>query len=252
VTDKDKQQLEDEYLREQEDIEELDSLQDQDDDLEEEDLVSTEQQIAESAPTKRSPKGWMIASIILFAALLYALIQPPFGKTSETVASVNGVNISRDMLYDEMVKTGGAPILDNMITEELMDQEAEETGVKVTDSDVESEIAMIKKGFPTEEEWEAALSQNGTTEDQLRIDIVKQVQMRKLLEAETQVSDEEINTFYEENLQAMSTPDKVPTLEEKKEEIRYQLVYQKVSEAAPAWIEKIRAEAEIENSLEVK
>ncbi|MEX2415903.1 MAG: SurA N-terminal domain-containing protein [Paenibacillaceae bacterium] len=240
MTDKDQQLVEEEYLEEQDDIQE------------EQELASTEQPLKQSTPTNRAAKVWMIASIVLFAALIYAIIQPPFNESSETIASVNGVSISKDMLYDEMIKTGGAPILDNMIIEELLDQEAEETGVKVTDSDVESEISMIKKGFPTEEEWTTALAQNGTTEEKLRIDIVKQVQMRKLLEPQTPVTDEEIKLFFEENLEAMSTPDKTPTLDEKKEEIRYQLIYQKVSELAPSWIEEIKAKAEIENSLEVK
>lgn len=242
-----KDQVEEEYLKEQDDIQE-----EQDDIQEEGELTSTEQQLVKSTPSNRATKTWMIASAVLFAALIYVIIQPPFNKSSETLASVNGVVISKDMLYDEMAKTGGASILDSMITEELLDQEAEKTGVKVTDSDVESEISMIKKGFPTDKEWEAALAQNDTTEEQLRTNIVKQVQMRKLLEPQTPVTDEEIKLFYEKNLEAMSTPDKTPTLEEKKEEIRYQLVYQKVSELAPAWIEKIKAKAKIVNSFEVK
>lgn len=246
--DRDQQQVELEHLEAQDEIQE-----DQDISPDVEELATTEQQLEKPTPTKSVTKVWMIASIVLFAALIYALIQPPFNKSSETIASVNGVSISKDMLYAEMIQTGGAPILDNMIIEELLDQEAEETGVKVSDSDVDTEISMIKKGFPTDEEWTAALAQNGTTEKQLRIDIVKQVQMRKLLEPQiTPVTDEEINLFYVENLEAMSTADKIPTLEEKKEEIRYQLVYQKVTELAPAWIEEIKAKAKIENTLEVK
>jgi foldase protein PrsA len=254
MTDKDQQRAEEEYLEQQEDTLEKqdDILEDQDFSQKEEEFVSSEQKLERSVPTNRSTKVWMIASIVLFAALIYAIIQPPFNKSNETLASVNGVNISKDMLYAEMIKTGGAPILDTMITEELLDQKAKETGVKVTDSDVDREISMIKKGFPTDEEWTAALTQNGTTEKKLRIDIVKQVQMRKLLEPQTAVTDEEIKSFYDENLKAMSTADKVPTLEEKKEEIRYQLIYQKVTELAPAWIEKLKAKAKIENSLEVK
>ncbi len=218
----------------------------------EQEETHTEQQLEQTVTTKSATKVWMVASIVLFAALIYALIQPPFGKSNDTVASVNGISISKDMFYDEMIKTGGAPILDNMITEELLNQEAKESGITVTDSDVDNEITMYKKNYPSEEEWIATLAQRGTTEEQLRTELVKEIQLRKLLEPQTPVTDEEINLFYTENLEAMSTPDKVPTLDEKKEEIRYQLVYQKLSEVFPAWIEEVKAKAEIENSLEVK
>lgn len=245
-------QMDQENLKDQEDL-----LEQQDEFLEEEQEESQEeahieQPLDHPVRTNRSNKVWMIASIVLLAALIYTLIQPPFGKSSETVASVNGVEISKDMLYDEMIKTGGAPLLDNMITEELLNQEAEESGIKVTDSDVDNEIAMYKKNFPTDEEWNATLVQRGTTEEQLRIELVKEIQLRKLLEPQTPVTEEEINTFYTENLEAMSTEEKVPTLDEMKEEIRHQLVYQKLSEVFPTWIEEIKAKAEIENSLEIK
>ena len=245
----------------QEDLDQEDILEQQDEVVEEEqdelqEEAPTEQQLTPTsttaANTNRSNKMWMIASIVLLAALIYALIQPPFGQSSETVASVNGVEISKDMLYDEMIKTGGAPLLDNMITEELLNQQAEEQGIKVTDTDVDDEITMYKKNFPTDEEWNATLVQRGTTEEKLRVELVKEIQLRKLLEPQTPVTEEEINTFYTENLEAMSTEEKVPTLDEMKEEIRYQLVYQKLSEVFPTWIEEIKAKAKIENTLEVK
>jgi foldase protein PrsA len=259
MSEKDQQQIDEELLQEQEDIQEdqTDNQVDQDvqvveDDFQDDELTSTEPEVVHAAPSSRTNKVWMIASIVLLAALIYALIQPPFGKSNESIATVNGVKISKDMLYDEMVKTGGAPILDSMIVEELMNQKAKETGIKVTKEDVDNEIIMFKKGYATDEEWQAVLDQNGTTEDKLRLDIVMQVQIRKLLEDKTPVTDEEISKFYTDNLEAMKTADKTPTLEEKKDEIRYQLVYQKVSELAPAFIDEVKAKADIENSLEVK
>lgn len=259
MTEKDQQQIEEELLLEQDDIQEdrTDNQVDQDvqvveDNFQEEEFTSTEPDAVKTAPSNRSAKVWMIASIVLFAALIYAIIQPPFSKSSESIASVNGVSISKDMLFDEMVKTGGAPILDSMIVEELLNQKAEETGIKVTQDDIDNEIIMFKKGYATDEEWQAVLEQNGTTEDQLRLDIVMQVQIRKLLEDQTPVTEEEISKFYTENLEAMKTANKTPTLEEKKDEIRYQLVYQKVSELAPAYIDGVKGKADIKNTLEVK
>ncbi|TCZ78806.1 hypothetical protein E0485_06940 [Paenibacillus albiflavus] len=43
-----------------------------------------------------------------------------------------------------------------------------------------------------------------------------------------------------------------PTFEEKKDEIRQQLIDEKLNEDVPAWIQKIQAEAKIDNKLEAK
>lgn len=255
MTEKDDQQLEKEIASEQEhsldnQLEEIDeNFHEEQDNLEDDELTSSPTEAIQSKPSNSSTKVWMITSIVLLAALIYALIQPPFNNNSESVATVNGVSISKDKLFDKMIETGGLPILDTMIIEEILDQKAVEQGIKITSSDIDEEIGMFKLNFPTDEEWQAVLAQNGTTEDDLRKDLVIRLQIRELLASKTDVTDEEISNFFDENVDAMTVGDKVPTLEEKKEEIRYTLVNQKVDQLAQAYIEEARASADIKNNL---
>jgi foldase protein PrsA len=213
-------------------------------------IASDDPETVVATTSNRSARVWMIASIVLLAALIYALIQPPFNNKSDSVATVNGVSISKDMLFDKMIETGGAPILDNMIVEEILKQKAEENGIKVTSTDIDDEINMFKKNFSADGEWQTVLQENNTTEDELRENIVLQLQIRKLLASQTIVTDDEISKFFDENVEAMTIDDKAPTLEEKKDEIRYTLVNQKVSELAPGFIEEARASAKIKNTLQ--
>ncbi|MGM0882208.1 MAG: peptidylprolyl isomerase [Bacillota bacterium] len=296
----------------------------------------------QQAPKGGSSKVWIAISAILAIALIIVLIKPPFGSSNETVATVNGVNISKDRLYDALITAGGAATLDNLITEELIAQEAKAKSITVTDADVTAEIDLIKKSIGSEEQFNSALAQAGMTLESLQKNTKIDLTIRKILEPRTDVTEEEIQQFYNENKESLGTPEQiqashilvatkeeadaivaelkqgadfatlakekstdpgskdnggdlgffgrgamaaefeeaafalkvnelsgvvqtefgfhiikktaekaavVPTFEEKKEEIRKQLVAQEVGELSQAWIQEIRTKAKITNTL---
>ncbi|UVI32452.1 peptidylprolyl isomerase [Paenibacillus spongiae] len=159
----------------------------------------------------KSGKGWMIASIVLAVLLAAALIKPPFGGSNEVVAQVNGVDIKKDQLFDSMVELGGDSILENLINEELINQEAKKAGITVTDEDINKEIDTLKKNFPSEEEFNAALMQSNMTIDDLKEQMPIQIQMRKLLEpkAKESVTDEQVKQYFDENKSMYDTEEQV-------------------------------------------
>lgn len=164
----------------------------------------------QQAPGGGSGKAWIIVSAVLAILLVVVLIKPPFGRASnETVATVNGVNISKDRLYDELVLAGGATTLDNLITQELIAQEAKAKSITVTDADVDSEIELIKKGFPSEEEFNATLAQYKMTLETLKKDTKVNLTIRKILEPKTDVTAEEIQQFYDANKATLGTPEEI-------------------------------------------
>lgn len=164
----------------------------------------------QQAPGGGSGKAWIIISAVLAILLVVVLIKPPFGGArNETVATVNGVNISKDRLYDELVLAGGATTLDNLITQELIAQEAKAKSITVTDADVDSEIELIKKGFPSEEEFTATLAQYNMTLETLKKDTKVNLTIRKILEPKTDVTAEEIQQFYDANKATLGTPEEI-------------------------------------------
>ncbi|MFD2699126.1 peptidylprolyl isomerase [Paenibacillus shunpengii] len=152
---------------------------------------------------------WMVISGVLAAALIIVLIYPPFGGGKEAVASVNGTDISKDELYNELVTLGGQSTLENMITMELVDQAASEANVTVTEEDVNAELETLKTQYGGEEAFNSALAQSGMTLDALKKNMDLQVKMRKILEPQTEVTDEQISTYYEENKASFATPEQV-------------------------------------------
>ncbi|MGG1634002.1 peptidylprolyl isomerase [Paenibacillus sp. NRS-1760] len=209
-----------------EQTEEQDKLSDQDTAIEEELQQELNEELPEAsndevraaalnsesvhqAPKGGSGKAWLIVSAVLAILLIVVLIKPPFGSSNETVATVNGVNIGKDRLYDELVKAGGPATLENIITQELIVQEAEANNVKVTDADVDAEIALIKKSFGTDEQFNAALAQYNMTLENLKSDTKINLTIRKVLEPKTDVTAEEIQQFYDTNKAALGTPEQI-------------------------------------------
>lgn len=152
---------------------------------------------------------WMIVSGVLAVILIIVLIKPPFGGDNEAVASVNGTKITKDELYNELVALGGTSTLDNMITMKLIDQAAADANVTITDEDVNAEIESLKTQFGGEEALNSALAQSGMTLDDLKKNTEIQVKIRKILEPQTKVTDEDISTYYEENKDTFATPEQV-------------------------------------------
>ncbi|GMK49180.1 hypothetical protein PghCCS26_63100 [Paenibacillus glycanilyticus] len=334
------------YEDDNKDDQAVDALQDEkDEEIEEEERKQalTSETPAQAAGGRSGGKAWIAVSAILAIVLIIVLIKPPFGAGDKAVATVNGVKISKDKLYDSLVEQGGKSTLDNMITQELIDQAAEDAKVTVTEADVDKEIENLKKSFGSEDEFNQTLAQYGMTVDSLRQDAEVQVKIRKILEPQVKVTDEDIKAYYDQNKASMSTPEQIrashilvatkeeaedilkqlkggadfatlakekstdtgtkdnggdlnffakgtmepafedaafklkkgelsgivqtsygyhiikktdekaavtPTLEEKKEDIKYQLVTQKVSELSSNWMADLKAKAKITNTLD--
>ncbi|MCM3782182.1 peptidylprolyl isomerase [Neobacillus mesonae] len=163
----------------------------------------------QAASKGKSSVVWMVISGVLAAALIIVLVYPPFEGGKEPVASVNGTDISKDDLYNKLVSLGGESTLNNMITMELIDQKAAEANVSVTEEEVNNEIESLKTQYGGEDAFNMVLAQSGMTIDDLKENTEVQVQIRKILEPQTTVTDEEISSYYEENKASYATPEQV-------------------------------------------
>ncbi|WP_274364864.1 peptidylprolyl isomerase [Paenibacillus thermotolerans] len=157
---------------------------------------------------------WMLIAVILLIVLVGVVWLNPFQKQGSAglggaVAKVNGVSISKEQLYDEMYALGGDQTLQNMIDEELIRQEAEKAGVTITDADIDKEIDKVKSSFGSDEEFEYTLASYGMTLDSLKENMKTQVQLRKLLEPQVTVTDDDIKAYFDENLESLQTPEQM-------------------------------------------
>lgn len=153
---------------------------------------------------------WMIVSALLLTGwIIYMFMYPPGEGRSEAVAKVNGTVISRDQLYDLLVSGSGEQALNSLIQKEVIRQEADKAGVRITEEDVAKELDTLKGTFPSDEEFAQTLAMYGMTEEDLKEDLDRQAMLRKLLEPQVTIADDELRQYYDANLEALKTPEQV-------------------------------------------
>ncbi|MHA7283033.1 SurA N-terminal domain-containing protein [Arthrobacter sp. TMS2-4] len=203
--------------------------------------------------------------------------EPDLDGVPDVVAVVNGTEITREEFtaaYEgqfpqaaAQAQAGGqevdqdllkTTVADNLVSTELLRQEAEERGIEVTPEARAAAIEDLLEAsqLGSEEELRAAFAEQGLDEAEFDAQLADQVKLDALLAEEagdTTPSDEEIQEAYDaakaqqEASGATDTP--LPPLDEVRNEIVEQLEGGKASEAAQALIAQLRESADITVNL---
>ncbi|MDD3628878.1 MAG: peptidylprolyl isomerase [Candidatus Humimicrobiaceae bacterium] len=139
---------------------------------------------------------------------------------SKTVASVDGIKITQKEVddYVDFIKsldTSGelasdeeslnnlkVDVVDSLIVTRLLERYAEENNIEVTDEEVKEQINLIINSYPSEEDFEKMLEENGIDRKFLEKELKNQLLSTKVYEkvtADIIVTDEEIKQYYEDN-----------------------------------------------------
>lgn len=168
-----------------------------------------------------------IASVALLAASAVLSAQG-FGPA----ATVNGVEISRTKMQaqvDHLVNQRGLgsggitqpgtykkiqqEVMDQLIVQELLWQEAQQREFIVSDEDVDEQLEKMKSGFESEMAFLFKIKEGGFTEETYREDIRQQRSAQRMVSEgilpSIEISDEEVQGFYDANIDKMSMPEQV-------------------------------------------
>ena len=140
-------------------------------------------------------------------AIVFVLITG-FSK-DETVATVEGEKITKDELYDVLVKAQGEEAVALLIEEKLVALEMKKEKLSVSDKEIDAELASYIESSGGDDAFAAALQQSGMTEKQFKDNIVQFLSLQKLMEPRIDITDEEMKAFFEENKEAMAEPEQV-------------------------------------------
>lgn len=179
----------------------------------------------------------VIVAIVLLAAVFY------FFKDLLVVAKVNGTFISRYTLISRLEQQYGEDLLDNLITETLIKQEAKKQNIEVTEAEMNERLDEIKASLAGQgQTLEEYLQFQGATEAELRENIELRLLLERLLVDKIAVTDEEIDAYIEENKDLLGE-DTDTSSEEVRASIRQSLQDQKFNQEAQAWLELKKTEA---------
>jgi len=160
--------------------------------------------------------------VLVFAGSAWAQLFGP-------AVTINGENISRDKLQaqvDHMINQRGLnsggitqpavfkqiqqEVVDQLIVQELLWQEAKRRNFIVEDEFVDTRLQEMKSGFDTEQAFQFKIQAGGFTEETYREDIRQQVSVQRMISEGIapgiSISDEEVEIFYEANMDQMQRP----------------------------------------------
>jgi len=146
--------------------------------------------------------------------------------------SINGVDISRakvEAQVDHLINLRGLgsggitqpgayrklqeEIVEQLVVQELLWQEAQRHNITVSDAEVDEELNKLKNGFETEREFKFSIEAGGFTEETFKENIRQQRSVQSMIANEITKSsvadDAEIKAFYDDNLDKMSVPEQL-------------------------------------------
>jgi len=178
--------------------------------------------------------GAPAALLLIIALLLMSAAAPGWTQQSSSglAASVNGVEISAlrfDRTVDAYLRQRGLnmqamrdpgeygrirrEVLDILIGQELLWQEAKRKGVIVSEEQVQKALEQIRDSLPSEQAYEQRISESGFTREGFSEDLKHRMSAREFIRKEitprVEVKDEEISQFYEANRDRMVSPAQV-------------------------------------------
>ncbi|MCG5254840.1 SurA N-terminal domain-containing protein [Brevibacillus agri] len=185
-------------------------------------------------------------SLLTISILILSLVIMGMSEKEEprVIAKVNGTTISESQYLMELQKQYGEQILDQLITETLIIQEAEKKNVNVTENQVISELEKMKENMGSPERFNQFLEQYKMTEDQVKERIKINMLLNNIFVDKVQVTEEEMKSFYEENKDRFGSV--TPSYEQVKNLLKERILEDKKQEQIPVWIDELKKKAKIE------
>ncbi len=198
-----------------------------------------------------SPQGIIIVIVLCIAVGLatgYGVMQ----TQNETVAMVNGEEITQDQLYEEMVKTGGQPTLDKIIAQKVIALEMQKQEVVVSEEEIQNELNQFYEYYGGEEAFKETLTAAGLTLDDMKSDMVTNLGIMKLMESRITITEEEMQVYFGENKALLASGGENADYESNKEDIRKLLLQQKSEAEYEKWMAELYEQYGVVNQLESK
>lgn len=172
-------------------------------------------QEATSAPKAAMPAWpWIVVSAIAVAALAVVLVVNPLGGSNEKLVKYDGGSVTKADFYDGvrniLFENQFSQMVESVAENKLIQELADKAGVKVTDEDLDKEIAVFANNFGGREALQQALDQEGISLDELKQKQITPSLLKKLLyQNQNPATDADIQAYADENKDAIAAQKKV-------------------------------------------
>ncbi|MEA3415307.1 MAG: peptidylprolyl isomerase [Thermodesulfobacteriota bacterium] len=175
--------------------------------------------------------GALVMTLALLLLASPTLLAGQKEPSKDTVAVVNGVEISRTDFDAEISRARqrfarpGQPIsgtrlseikkdvLESLIGRELLYQTSQKHGIKVDQAEINNQLAMLKKRFPSEAEFNKVLSKNNLSEAAIKAQLERNMAIKEFIDKQfvqkVTISDKKSKAYYESNPEYFKQPEQV-------------------------------------------
>ncbi|HJV45327.1 MAG TPA: peptidylprolyl isomerase [Bacillota bacterium] len=157
---------------------------------------------------KKFDKSYLTLAVLVLALVGLVIWQQQTHK-EEAVATVNGKAITKSNLYDQLVKQDGSQALDQLITDQLIEQEAAKKGIQVSDKDITAELDKLQKQVGSQDAFNKMLAQNHMTLEDAKDQLKKNLVIKKLFADKIKISDQDVRSYFDQNKEKLGQPEQV-------------------------------------------
>ncbi len=182
---------------------------------------------------------------VLLGIVILFLLAFPF-RYLLVPAIVNGQPIFSWQYLAEMHKKSGAQVLNQMISEKLIEQEIAKQGIQTAQAEIDQEINKIEAQIGTESGGlDAMLSFQGLTRNEFVHQLRLNLALEKMIKGTITISDEDVNTELKNNAVSYKNMTQPEAAAKAAESIRSE----KMQSTFTTWFQELRAKAKIKNFL---
>ena len=201
---------------------------------------STIQTESLGASKKSTGRGAKIAIVIVAVVVLSALVY--VGKGLLIAATVDGRPISRLAVIQKLEKASGKTLLNSLITEKLIQNEAKAKKIAVSDDEVNAVIKGIEDQLAAQGgTLDAALAAEGMRLNDLKKQIILQKELEKLVADKINVTDEEVAQYIKDKEISVPAGQEATISAQTKDQLRSQ----KLAKESEALIVTLKSQAKI-------
>ncbi|WP_139995883.1 peptidyl-prolyl cis-trans isomerase [Kurthia sp. Dielmo] len=147
----------------------------------------------------------IIAAVIVVGVIVYALI----GNSNNYVAKVGDTKITTTELNEAMQKQYGSTVVQTLITNSVIEQEAKKQDVTVTQKEIDAEVKTQATQYGGTEGLESALESSNMTMNDFEESVKTYIQTQKLMEPTLEITDAKLKAYFKENKSSYDTAKQV-------------------------------------------
>lgn len=179
--------------------------------------------------------------VFLFLVIVGGLLF--YFKHLFVVALVDNRPITRFALDRELEKQAGQQILDNLVGESLILQEAKRQGVKISQAEVNAKVEEVRGQLKEQgNDLEALLEAQGQTLKSFEKQVKNQLIIEELVGKDIAVTEEEIEAYFNENQDFF---EEGVVFEDVKDDLKEQIRQGKLSTNFQSWLSELKEKAKI-------